>query len=351
MLTKILKIDNNLTKYEAELKYSADVILNGGLVVFPTETVYGLGADATNEEAVKKIYNAKGRPSDNPLIIHISTPSGAEKYAFTNDVFYKLADKFMPGPLTVVLNAKESVPKTTRGGLDTVAIRCPENIIARAFISNCGVGIAAPSANLSGTPSPTSAEHVIHDMNGRVDVIIDGGRCDFGLESTIVKIEDDGSLMLLRPGKITTDDLLEVVNEIKIADSVTDKLGDGEVALSPGMKYKHYAPRASLILVDATDDDYVSYVCKNSDKKTGVISYSEFVSEFYNLFGNDRVYDFGSVDNEIEQANRLFDILRDTDSDDLSVIYAPLPKPVGIGLALYNRMIRAAAHKIVRLRR
>ena len=351
MVTKILKIDDNSTKYEAEIRYSADVIAKGGLVVFPTETVYGLGADATNADAVKKIYIAKGRPSDNPLIIHIAQAYDAEKYAYTNDVFYRLADKFMPGPLTIVLNAKDSVPMTTRGGLNTVAIRCPENKIARALISASGVGIAAPSANLSGTPSPTSAEHVINDMNGRVDVIIDGGRCDFGLESTIVKIEKDGSLVLLRPGKITVEELLAVVNEVKLADSVTDKLKDGEVALSPGMKYRHYAPRASLVLVDADALDYMNFVRDNLKKDIGVISHTEFISDFSKFVDKERIFDFGSMESEIIQANRLFDILRETDKSDLSVIYAPLPKPVGIGLALYNRMIRAAAHKIVRLRR
>ena len=351
MVTKILKIDGGLKKHANELQIAADAIVSGGLVVFPTETVYGLGADATNEQAVKNIYVAKGRPSDNPLIVHISIPADAEKYAYTNEIFYKLADKFMPGPLTVVLDAKDTVPALTRGGLSTVAVRCPENEIARALISTAGVGIAAPSANISGTPSPTAPEHVIKDMNGRVDVIIDGGRCDFGLESTIVKIEEDGSLVLLRPGKITVDDLLGVVNEVRLADSVTDKLKDGEVALSPGMKYKHYAPKASLILVDAEADGFVSYVRENSDGNVGVIAYTDLICEFSDFVDKDKIFDFGKDGDEITQANRLFDILRETDKIDVSVIYAPLPKISGIGLALYNRMIRAAAHKIVRLRR
>ena len=351
MFTKILKIENNTSKYRAEINEAAYVISNGGLVVFPTETVYGLGADATNADAVKKIYVAKGRPSDNPLIIHVADPCDAELYAYTNEVFYRLAKKFMPGPLTVVLDAKENVPPITRGGLKTVAIRCPENEIARALISASGVGIAAPSANLSGTPSPTSAEHVINDMSGRVDVIIDGGRCDFGLESTIVKIECDGSLILLRPGKITVDDLLSVVNEVKLAESVTDKLADGEIALSPGMKYKHYAPKATLILVDANTEEFLEYIRQNADNNAGVISYSELIFELSHFINDAALFDFGSINDEQTQANRLFDILRETDRHDLSVVYAPLPNAKGIGLALYNRMIRAAAHKIVRLRR
>ncbi len=351
MVTEILKINGSVMNHDTEIKRAAEFIVAGGLVVFPTETVYGLGADATNEDAVKKIYIAKGRPSDNPLIVHISTPSDADRYAYTNDLFYKLADRFMPGPLTVVLDAKDTVPALTRGGLDTVAVRCPENEIARALISHAGVGIAAPSANISGTPSPTVAEHVISDMSGRVDVIIDGGRCDFGLESTIVKIEADGSLVLLRPGKITVDDLLTVANEVRLADSVTDKLKDGEVALSPGMKYRHYAPRASLVLVDADAPEFLSYVRDNSASGVGVISYSEMIPEFEKFIDNSLIFDFGSYGDELTQANRLFDILRETDKTDVSVIYAPLPKISGIGLALYNRMIRAAAHKIVRLRR
>lgn len=351
MVTEILKINDSVINHSAEIKRAAEVIVTGGLVVFPTETVYGLGADATNADAVKKIYIAKGRPSDNPLIIHISMPSDAERYAYTNDLFYKLASKFMPGPLTVVLDAKDTVPALTRGGLDTVALRCPENEIARALISTAGVGIAAPSANISGTPSPTVAEHVINDMTGRVDVIIDGGRCDFGLESTIVKIEAGGSLVLLRPGKITVDDLLTVANEVKLADSVTDKLKDGEVALSPGMKYRHYAPQASLILVDADTPEFISYVRENSMAGVGVISYTEMISEFEKFIDQSVIFDFGSYADELAQANRLFDILRETDKTEVSVVYAPLPKMSGIGLALYNRMIRAAAHKIVRLRR
>ena len=349
MVTKIFKIGKNTDNYKAEITESARVISSGGLVAFPTETVYGLGADSTNEDAVRKIYVAKGRPSDNPLIIHVADPADAELYGYTNDIYCALAKKFMPGPLTVILDSKESVPLITRGGLNTVAIRCPENEIARALIAASGVGIAAPSANLSGTPSPTSADHVINDMNGRVDVIIDGGRCDFGLESTIVKIEGDGSLVLLRPGRITVDDLLTLVNEVKLADSVTDKLRDGEVALSPGMKYKHYAPKAKLVLVDADAERFVEFVRKNQADKLGVISYTESISEFSDFINNSSIFDFGIINDEQTQANRLFDILRETDRLNLSVIYAPLPKAKGIGLALYNRMIRAAANKIVRI--
>ena len=351
MDTKIIKIDILDEKYEAELLCAADVIKAGGLVVFPTETVYGLGADATREESVKKIYAAKGRPSDNPLIIHIADSSDADRYAYTSEIYYRIAERFMPGPITVILPSKDTVPLSTRGGLDTVAVRCPENPIARKLIELSGTAIAAPSANLSGTPSPTSADHVIADMSGRVDVIIDGGDSEIGIESTIVKIENDGSLTLLRPGKITVDDLLSVVPEVAVAEAVTDELKDGEKALSPGMKYKHYAPKSELVLVDSDADGYLEYIKNNCGKSVAVIAYSEDIEKLSAFTSKDDLYDFGSFDDKSAQAHRLFDILRRTDKKEYIRIYAPLPDKSGIGLALYNRMIRAAAHKIIDLRR
>ena len=343
--TKVLKIDENCS---AEIKYAADVLARGGLVVFPTETVYGLGADALCPEAVRSIYEAKGRPSDNPLIIHISTPDEAEKYTFTHPMYYKLAERFMPGPLTVIMPSRDNVPAVTRGGLDTVAVRCPERRIARALIAALGHPVAAPSANLSGTPSPTSANHVIKDMTGRVDVIIDGGECELGLESTIVALNSDGSLTLLRPGKITVDELLSVADEVRIADAVTDKLPEGAVALSPGMKYRHYAPRAELILIDGSDEDFIEQIKSNTSENIGVIAYTELLDKLPPLC---KAFDFGKRDEVEEQARRLFAILRMTDEESLDRIYAPLPSTEGIGLALYNRMIRASAHKIIRMRR
>lgn len=349
MITDVIKIAKLDEKTEAEIAKAADVIKSGGLVIFPTETVYGLGADATSPDAVKKIYAAKGRPSDNPLIIHISSPSQAEGYAYTVPLYYKLAEKFMPGPLTVILKSKDTVPLSTRGGLDTVAVRCPSDPVARALISHSGVPIAAPSANLSGTPSPTSAEHVIDDMMGRVDVIIASDNSKIGLESTIVKIEDDNTLTLLRPGKITVDDLLAVVDTVRIADSVTDKLAEGAVALSPGMKYKHYAPKAELVLVDATDGEYINFVSSRNETGVAVIAYRELLTSIKNVAPNVYCFDFGSSTDESDQATRLFSILRETDKHSFTTIFAPLPKKEGIGLALYNRMIRAAAHRIIRM--
>ena len=223
MQTKIFSM--SATDVDADaINECGEIIKHGGLVAFPTETVYGLGADATDADAAKKIYAAKGRPSDNPLIIHIANPADAEKYAYTQPVFYKLADAFMPGPLTVIMKKKNSIPDGVTGGLDTVAVRCPDHPIARALISASETAIAAPSANLSGSPSPTLGEHVVADMNGIIDAIIDGGICEIGLESTIVKIDGDDEITLLRPGKITVEDLERVASRVKIADAVVDKL-------------------------------------------------------------------------------------------------------------------------------
>lgn len=350
MNTEIISISSDPIEYEKQISRAAEMIKRGGLVVFPTETVYGLGADATSESAAGRIYEAKGRPSDNPLIIHVSSPSDAERYAYTNEIYYKLAERFMPGPLTVILDSKDTVPLKTRGGLSTVAVRCPESKIARDLIYASGVAIAAPSANLSGSPSPTNARHVVDDMDGRVDMIIDGGESEFGLESTIVKIDNDGSLTLLRPGRITVDDLLEVVDNVLIADAVKDKLKDGETALSPGMKYRHYAPKAPLILVDGDVSALAKHITDNSFTNVAVICYDEDAEAVSELLPAVKYYSFGARGDEVSQAHRLFSLLREIDKAGHSVIFAPLPSTDGVGLALYNRMIRAAAHTIINLR-
>lgn len=349
MITEIVRIDAPTDKARADLARAAEIIRRGGLVVFPTETVYGLGGDATNPDAARKIYEAKGRPSDNPLIIHVSSPEEAEKYAYTNELYYKLAERFMPGPLTLILKAKDTVPTQTRGGLDTVAVRCPENPIARELIRLSGVPIAAPSANLSGSPSPTNAAHVREDMDGRVDMIIDGGDADFGLESTILKIDGD-TFTLLRPGRITRSELEECVGEVEVSHAVTEALAPGERVLSPGMKYRHYAPRAEVILLDGTAETAGAYIAGSEiESGTAIIAYTEDVAFFRAAFPTVEVIDFGSASDELEQAHRLFSLLRDADTKGLRRIYAPLPRREGIGLALYNRMIRAAAYNIVKL--
>ena len=348
MMTQLLDL-TVAEEYEDKLCRAAQVIRDGGLVVFPTETVYGLGADGTSATAAEKIYRAKGRPSDNPLILHVAEPADAERYAYTTDPYYRLAEAFMPGPLTVVLRAKDTVPMATRGGLDTVAIRCPSHPIAHDLIRMAGVAIAAPSANLSGSPSPTVARHVADDMNGRVDMILNGGDCDFGLESTIVRIDNDGGLTLLRPGRITPEDLALVCGEVRIADAVLAALRDGEIAQSPGMKYRHYAPASPVVLLDGDTEACIAYLKRQNDERMAFICYTEDAARYREVFADACIFDFGSREDEGAQAHRLFYILREADKQNFSCIYAPTPRKEGIGLALYNRMIRASAYRIVAL--
>ncbi len=344
MKTEIVKIDS-LQNGEADgyIARAADIIRNGGLVVFPTETVYGLGGDGTDADAAKKIYAAKGRPSDNPLIIHIADPADAEKYAYTNEYYYKLASAFMPGPLTVILKKKDTVPFSVTGGLDTVAIRCPSNEIARALIKRAGIPIAAPSANISGKPSPTCAAHVIDDLDGIVDMIIDGGEADIGLESTIVKLDGD-TLTLLRPGGITVDALRCVMDKVEISHAVLEKLAENERPLSPGMKYRHYAPSAPLVLLEGDEKKIIKFLQnEQKSKKCVILCYSEEMGALQ----SDGLIDVGKANDLETQAHKLFFALREADKlEGVEVIYAHLPRRDGIGLALYNRMIRAAAHTI-----
>ncbi|MBE6596037.1 MAG: threonylcarbamoyl-AMP synthase [Ruminococcaceae bacterium] len=340
-MTEIIKLDVGSPNKEL-IESAARIIKAGGLVAFPTETVYGLGADATDADASKKIYAAKGRPSDNPLIIHIAEPEDAEKYAYTNELYYKLAKAFMPGPLTVILPKKDTIPSSVTGGLDSVAVRCPSHPIARALIRASDTAIAAPSANLSGSPSPTCAEHVIADLSGKVDMIIDGGSCEIGLESTIVKISDN-SAILLRPGMITCDALRCVLERLEISHAVTEMLAEGERPQSPGMKYRHYAPRAQLILLDGDSESVIEYMrSAQKNESCAIICYDEDSS----LLDEKDLIKIGGRDDLETQASTLFSALRQCDSLSVEKVYAHLPSKEGIGLALYNRMIRAAAHTI-----
>lgn len=342
MDTKIFKLNTNEDN-GAALSECASIIKRGGLVAFPTETVYGLGGDATDADAAKKIYAAKGRPSDNPLIIHVTRPEDAEKYAVTNTLYYKLAKAFMPGPLTVILKKKDIVPDGVTGGLSTVAVRCPSDETARELIKLSGTAIAAPSANRSGSPSPTCAEHVIADLDGRIDAILCGGTCEIGLESTIVEARED-SLILLRPGAITADALRCVCENVEISHAVTEMLAENERPLSPGMKYRHYAPSIPLVLVEG-DETLVQTFLVNAQnsEKCAVLCYHEELD----MLRGENLIDIGEKDDIATQANRLFAALRDADKLDCDIIYAHLPKKDGLGLALYNRLIRAAAHTII----
>ena len=344
MNTRIERITDT-TEYGDALDTAAEIILSGGLVVFPTETVYGLGGNGLLSDAAMKIYSAKGRPSDNPLIIHIAEPEDADKYAHTSDTYYRLAEAFMPGPLTVIMPKRDCIPLSVTGGLDTVAVRCTSHPVAHALIEKCGVPIAAPSANISGRPSPTSAEYVIEDMQGRVDMIIDGGECEIGLESTIVKI-DGNSLTLLRPGAITYDALCCVCDDVKIAPAVLEKLAENEKPLSPGMKYRHYAPNSDFVLLDGDENDVLEFIKKEQiENNCAMLCYDE---ELEHLAPSLSI-SIGKKDDLSTQAKRLFTSLREADKLGATKIYAHLPTLDGLGLALYNRMIRAAAHTIKKI--
>ena len=341
MTTKIFTLSYNDTEAPA-LDEAAEILRAGGLVAFPTETVYGLGGDATDADAARKIYAAKGRPSDNPLIIHIAAPEDAERYAQVSETYYKLAKAFMPGPLTVILPKKDIIPSAVTGGLDTVAIRCPSHPLAQALIRKAGVAIAAPSANLSGSPSPSCGAHVIHDLTGRIEAIIDGGDCEIGLESTIISLNGTHAT-LLRPGAITADTLLCVCDSVELSPAIIEGLKENERPLSPGMKYRHYAPKIPLVLLDGDDDCVLTYLRNAQNReKCVILSYREELDDLR----FERVIDVGAKDDLPAQAHSLFAALRQADELDADVIYAHLPPKDGMGLALYNRLIRAAAHTV-----
>ena len=345
MITRVITATAEEGAAPPELVEAARCLREGGLVVFPTETVYGLGGNAVDPTAAAKIYAAKGRPADNPLIVHIADPAEAEHYAVTTELYRRLADAFMPGPLTVVLPARDTIPRTVTAGLTTVAIRCPAHPVARALIKEAGVPIAAPSANLSGTPSPTSCEHVREDMDGRVDYIIDGGASAIGLESTIVKPEPDGSLTLLRPGAITVEDL-SAIAPVRVADAVLGLLKQGERPLSPGMKYKHYAPTTPFFLLEGAEEQFVAYVTALPETSAVFVN----VEDITRLEGaRATLIPVGRRSEPAVLAHKLFYLLRDLDKRGFAAIYAALPQKGGLGLALYNRMIRAAAHNVISL--
>ena len=349
METKVVHVDpGRLEDFEKELTQAAEIIKRGGLVAFPTETVYGLGANALDSTAAERIYSAKGRPSDNPLIIHIAKKEDYEKYCIIENVeaFEKLKEKFVPGPVTIIQKKRDIIPHTVTAGMDTVAVRLPSHPVARRLIELSGVPIAAPSANTSGRPSPTKACHVIEDMMGRVDMIIDGGECEVGLESTIVLLKKEG-VTLLRPGGVTLEMLEDTLGNITVDKAVKGKLEAGEKPLAPGMKYRHYAPRASVIILKGEDKDVVSFMKSAlDDSATGLICYREDGIE-----ESDRVEILGSKRDEGEMAHRLFDALRAFDSkEEIKRVYARLPEDSNLGLAIVNRLIKASGYTVVEVK-
>ncbi len=344
MKTEFLKIVGNDTD-ENVIERAAEVIKNGGIVAIPTETVYGLAGSAFISSSAEKIFAAKGRPADNPLIVHIAKPSDAENIAYTNNTYYKLAERFMPGPLTVILQKKDIIPDTVTAGLDSVGVRCPSNPIAHKLIEVSGHPIAAPSANRSGIPSPTTAYHVLEDMDGRIDMIIDGGECEFGLESTVVKL-DGRDCTILRPGAITADMLAEVCDKVVISPAVVEpSLANNIKPESPGMKYKHYAPSAELFLIDADNEAFVDYVRENASGKFGVLVSDEVA----NMIDCGEKLILGKEGDAREASKRLFGLLRQADELSLEKLYAILPPANGEYLAYYNRIVRAAGCRIIKL--
>ncbi len=345
MDTKIVKIKEG--HIDGALIQEAGVILKaGGLVAFPTETVYGLGGDALNPLSSKKIYAAKGRPSDNPLIVHVAEFGAlAPIVREIPENVRKLAEKFWPGPLTMILYKSDLVPYETTGGLDTVAIRMPGNRIARELIRAAGGYVAAPSANRSGRPSPTLAKYVAQDLEGRVEMIIDGGDVKIGLESTIVDLTSDKP-MVLRPGYVTRQDLLEVLPEIE-EDSTLMRDDSGQAPRAPGMKYRHYAPKGDLTIVKGVEEKVLAYInaqCeKNENKKTGVIGTDSTVRRY----DANVCKSVGCREDEEAVARELYRILREFDDEDVEVIYAEAFDDSGIGRAIMNRLLKAAGHKLV----
>jgi L-threonylcarbamoyladenylate synthase len=322
------------------LSQAKELILNGEVVAIPTETVYGLAANALDENAVKKIYAAKGRPSDNPLIVHISELSQLEKLVVEiPEKVRKMAEAFWPGPLTMIMKKSEVIPDITSGGLDTVAVRMPKSEYARAIISACGVPLAAPSANLSGSPSPTNAKYVSDDMNGRIPLIIDGGACEIGGESTVITFTTE-TPTVLRPGGVTPEIIRGVIGEIKIADAVLHELKEGETAASPGMKYKHYSPKADITIVKGSLESFCEFV---KDRDCFVLCFEGEEKYFENAVT------YGRENDGLSEAQRLFDALRELDENGAQTVYARCPKTSGVGLAVYNRLIRSAGFKVVEL--
>ena len=321
---------------------AAKLLQNGETVAIPTETVYGLAADALNPTAVRRIFEAKGRPADNPLIVHIADIADWETLVTDiPPVARALADAFWPGPLTIILPAAPIVPKITTGGLATVAVRFPAHPVAQAVIKASGCMLAAPSANRSGSPSPTNATRTMDDLRGRIAAVIDGGDADVGVESTVVAVTD-GRVCLLRPGGITPADLQAVCGDITIDPAVTAKLQDGQIAASPGMKYKHYAPRAKVVLIAANIAAYTAFV--NAHAYDGVLAlcFDEHTAHLTVPY-----ISYGAKDDHKTQAHRIFDALRLADDRGATLVYAACPTPDGVGLAVYNRLLRAAGFEVI----
>ena len=322
---------------------AAAILREGGLLGIPTETVYGLGADALNADACRRIYEAKGRPQDNPLIIHIPDESWLPRYC--RDIppsAYALARRFWPGPLTMILPRKDIVPLRTTGGLDTVGVRCPNHPATLEIIRQAGVPIAAPSGNTSGRPSPTTAQHMIEDMWGKIEGIVDGGPCGVGVESTIIDLTCEPP-RLLRPGGLPLEALEEVLGEVLVDKAVTAEPEKGEKPKAPGMAYRHYAPKAPVTVVSGDPAASAAYIEAHLTDRCGVICFHEFTGRF----AGHVVHDLGHAADKAEQARHVFDALRTFDGTDVTQIWAQCPDSSGLGLAVENRLKKAAGFHVI----
>ena len=348
MRAEVVAMDAEHLDMEA-IRKAGDILKAGGLVAFPTETVYGLGGNALDPEASRKIYAAKGRPSDNPLIVHIADIDKLDE--ITSGVPEKariLAEKYWPGPLTMILNKADIVPKETTGGLESVAVRFPSDRIAQELIRAGGGFVAAPSANTSGRPSPTMAEHVEEDLGDAIDMIIDGGQVGIGLESTIVDFTEEIPVVL-RPGYISLEMLQETLGEVRMDKGLL--ITDSKVRpKAPGMKYRHYAPRADLSIVEGSEEDVIAMINRLTEdaeakgEKVGIIATDETES----LYVGGDVRSIGSREEEETIAHHLYEVLRDFDSDDVNVIYSEAFYTPRMGQAIMNRLLKAAGHKIIK---
>lgn len=328
-----------------DVAQGAAVIAHGGLLGIPTETVYGLGANGLDPNAVHAIFEAKGRPQDNPLILHIPDPSWLERYCTDiPQTAYTLVERFWPGPLTIILKRRPNVPDAVTAGLDTVGMRCPDCAVTRAIIAAAGVPVAAPSGNTSGRPSPTTAQAMLEDMDGKIDAIVDGGPCAVGVESTIVDLTATPP-RLLRPGGVTLEQLREILGEVAVDEAVTRLMSTIEKPRAPGMKYRHYAPKAPVTVVSGTPEATAQYIAAHLEPGDGVICFYDYV----NLFGGCPVEAIGPADDQEAHAQRIFQALRAFDHKDVRRIWAQSPVAHGLGLAVTNRLNKAAGFHIIRL--
>ena len=322
---------------------AAKIIQQGGLVAIPTETVYGLGANGLEESAVARIFLAKGRPQDNPLILHVAQPSDMEKFCHhIPAAAYALAEAFWPGPLTMVLPARDIVPKATTAGLSTVAVRCPDNAVTREIIRLSGVPIAAPSANISGKPSTTTAQHVLHDHNGKIEAIVDGGPCRVGVESTIVDLTDRRP-RLLRPGGITPEQLIGVLGDLVVDKAVTAQIDKDAVVKAPGMKYRHYAPQEPVVIVAGSREKAAAYIHRHFTPGDRVLCFEEELP----LYRDCAPLSYGMEADTSTLSAGLFAALRELDDPSIHQVFARCPEGGGVAYAVQNRLKKAAAFHIV----